>query len=74
MSEFCRQAELVVKTDDDIYVDLYGAFTLATRLRAGEKYRDNMLMMGLVNRFHTEIIRSPDHPWSKWLGKSQISL
>lgn len=67
VSQFCRQAEFVVKTDDDIYVDLYGAFSLATRLRADERYRDNMFMMGLVNRFHTEIIRSPDHPWSKWL-------
>ena len=69
VSEFCRQAELVVKTDDDIYVDLYGAFSLAGRLRAEENYRENMFMMGPVNRFFTEIIRSPDHPWNKWLGK-----
>ena len=27
---------MVVKTDDDIYVDLYGTFSLATRLRAEE--------------------------------------
>ena len=26
-----------------------------------------MFMMGLVNRFYTEIIRDPNHPWSKWL-------
>ena len=31
VSEFCRQAEVVVKADDDIYVDLYGVFTVATR-------------------------------------------
>ena len=71
VSEFCRQAELVVKTDDDIYVDLYGTFSLAGRLRAEENYRENMFMMGPVNRFFTEIIRSPDHPWNKWLGKQE---
>ena len=31
VSQFCRQAELVVKADDDIYVDLYGTFTVASR-------------------------------------------
>ena len=69
VSEFCRQAELVVKTDDDIYVDLYGALSVATRLRAGQRAGQEMFMMGIVNRLATEVIRSPDHPWSKWLGK-----
>ena len=31
VSEFCRQAEVVVKADDDIYLDLYGIYTVATR-------------------------------------------
>ena len=72
VSEFCRQAELVVKADDDIYVDLYGALSLATRLRKGQKAGHEMFMMGIVNRLATEVIRSPDHPWSKWLGKPLV--
>ena len=74
VSEFCRQAELVVKADDDIYVDLYGALSLATRLRKGQKAGHEMFMMGIVNRLATEVIRSPDHPWSKWLGKPLVPL
>ena len=31
VSEFCTQAEVVVKADDDIYVDLYGTYTLVSR-------------------------------------------
>ena len=84
----------MVKTDDDIYVDLYGTFSLARRLRAEEvkifhcfyknislfimeifqRSRGEMFMMGLVNRLATEVIRSPEHPWSKWLGKSGPEL
>ena len=72
VSEFCRQAELVVKADDDIYVDLYGALSLATRLRKNQRAGHEMFMMGIVNRLATEVIRSPDHPWSKWLGKPLV--
>ena len=28
VAEFCEQAEFVVKTDDDMYVDLYEVFSL----------------------------------------------
>ena len=31
VSSFCSQAEFVVKTDDDIYVDLYGLYSVARR-------------------------------------------
>ena len=31
VAEFCSQAEFVVKTDDDMYVDLYEVHTLTRR-------------------------------------------
>ena len=31
VAAFCSQAALVVKTDDDIYVDLYSLYTVAPR-------------------------------------------
>ena len=31
VATFCSQAALVVKTDDDIYVDLYSLYTVAPR-------------------------------------------
>ena len=39
-----------------------------------QRSRGEMFMMGLVNRLATEVIRSPEHPWSKWLGKSGPEL
>ena len=33
VSRFCRQAEFVMKADDDIYLDLYGLYTVAGRYR-----------------------------------------
>ena len=33
VSRFCRQAEFVMKADDDIYLDLYGLYTVAARYR-----------------------------------------
>ena len=31
VSNFCNQAEFVVKTDDEIYVDLYGMYALTRK-------------------------------------------
>ena len=31
VSSFCTQAEFVMKADDDIYLDLYGLYTVASR-------------------------------------------
>ena len=31
VSKFCTQAKFVIKADDDIYVDLYAAYTVAQR-------------------------------------------
>ena len=31
VSRFCAQAEFVMKADDDIYLDLYGLYTVASR-------------------------------------------
>ena len=33
VSSFCPQAEFVMKADDDIYLDLYGLYTVASRYK-----------------------------------------
>ena len=36
-SEFCSQAEFVIKTDDDIYIDLYATHTVLQKLMKNKK-------------------------------------
>ena len=43
VSEFCEQAEFVVKTDDDQFVDLYEVFTLTRALLNTSDYKNNRL-------------------------------
>ena len=38
-SKFCKQAEYVVKTDDDIYMDLYATYTTIQALMASRTNR-----------------------------------
>ena len=38
VAEFCSQAEFVVKTDDDMYVDLYEVHTLTRRHLTSSHY------------------------------------
>ena len=38
VAEFCSQAEFVVKTDDDMYVDLYEVQTLTRRYLTSSQY------------------------------------
>ena len=33
---FCAQAEFVMKADDDIYLDLYGLYTVASRYKSDQ--------------------------------------
>ena len=44
VSQFCRQAEFVVKTDDDQFVDLYEVFTLTRALLNTSDYNNNRLL------------------------------
>ena len=41
VSEFCEQAEFVVKTDDDMYVDLYEVYALTRRYLTSQHYIRN---------------------------------
>ena len=43
VSEFCEQAEFVVKTDDDQFVDLYEVFTLTRAQLNTSDYNNNRL-------------------------------
>ena len=41
VSEFCEQAEFVVKTDDDMFVDLYEVYTLTRGYLSSSYYTSN---------------------------------
>ena len=44
VSKFCSQAEFVVKADDDIFLDLYGLYTVASRYKS-DKVSTNQLLI-----------------------------
>ena len=51
-SKFCKKAEYVVKTDDDIYMDLYATYTTIQALMASRTNRKvltvSMMMMMMM--------------------------
>ena len=49
VSEFCEQAEFVVKTDDDQFVDLYEVFTLTRAQLKSSDYNNNRLYWDLLH-------------------------
>ena len=71
VSEHCESAEWVVKSDDDIYTDLYALLhTLRETLVTPDhraRYDEGRFMLGAVNHVYTEIIRSSEHRWNKWV-------
>ena len=44
VSEFCEQAEFMIKTDDDWFVDLYEVYTLTRGYLNSSLYSSNRLM------------------------------
>ena len=52
-SKFCKKAEYVVKTDDDIYMDLYATYTTIQALMASRTNRKvltvSMMMMMMMS-------------------------
>ena len=54
VSEFCEQAEFVVKTDDDQFVDLYEVFTLTRALLNTSDYKNNRLY--IIEPFHASTL------------------
>ena len=50
-SRFCPQAEFVVKADDDIYLDLYALYTVASRYKS-DKVREGFKKIWKNNVIH----------------------
>lgn len=50
VASFCSQAEMVVKSDDDAYVDLYEARTLGEAHMDTREYREGLWILGPVKR------------------------
>merc|ERR1712106_1093846 len=45
VSNFCSQAEFVVKTDDDMYVDLYQVYTITRRHLSHQAYLSSSFLL-----------------------------
>ena len=61
-SEFCQQAEFVVKTDDDMFVDLYEVYVLTRKYLINAEYVRNKFIMCPVWR-GLPIIRDKKNKW-----------
>lgn len=62
VSNFCEQAEFVVKTDDDMFVDLYEVFTLTRRYVTTIHYQSNRFILCPIWR-GLPILRDPSSKW-----------
>ena len=62
VSNFCEQAEFVVKTDDDMYVDLYEVHTLTRGYVNNAQYQSNSFILCPVWAT-LPIIRDPTNKW-----------
>jgi len=61
-SEFCHQAELVVKTDDDTFIDLYALHHITRDLINSTSYKTNQFMLCPV-RSGLKIVRIKKSKW-----------
>lgn len=52
VSQFCKQAEFVVRADDDTYVDLYSVFFLAQKYQQTDDYKDGRFLLGPVKKWN----------------------
>ena len=63
VAEFCSQAEFVVKTDDDMYVDLYEVHTLTRRhLNTSHYLEDRLAVPTLSSVHHVHYAKVPAVP------------
>ena len=62
VSEFCEQAEFIVKTDDDMFIDLYATYHITRQYLAHPKYLENELIM-CPTWYGAPILRDPNSKW-----------
>ena len=62
VSEYCEQAEFVVKTDDDMYVDLYEGYSITRGYITTTHYQRNRFLLCPVWR-GLPILRDPSSKW-----------
>eukprot|EP00092_Neocalanus_flemingeri_P033683 GFUD01036616.1.p1 GENE.GFUD01036616.1~~GFUD01036616.1.p1 ORF type:complete len:397 (+),score=103.23 GFUD01036616.1:92-1282(+) len=62
VSNFCEKAEFVLKTDDDMFVDLYEVFALTRRYITNIHYQSNSFILCPVWR-GLPILRDPASKW-----------
>ncbi|XP_023330624.1 beta-1,3-galactosyltransferase 1 isoform X3 [Eurytemora carolleeae] len=62
VSEFCEQADFVVKTDDDMFIDLYATYFFTRQYLEGPEYKKNsFLLCPIWNGM--QILRDPKSKW-----------
>ena len=62
VSEYCEQAEFVVKTDDDIYVNIYEVYNITRSYINANHFQRNKFLLGYVIR-GMPIKRDPSSKW-----------
>ena len=62
VSTFCEHAEFVVKTDDDMFIDLYEVYNLTRRYKDNMQYKENRFLLCPVWRT-LPIMRDPLNKW-----------
>ena len=62
VSEFCEQAEFIVKTDDDMFIDLYAAYHMTRQYLTNSKYLNNEFIL-CPTHDGMGIIRDPNSKW-----------
>ena len=62
VSEYCEQAEFVVKTDDDVYVNIYEVYNITRTYITTTLYQRNKLLLCSVFE-GAPIIRNPSSKW-----------
>ncbi|XP_023348743.1 beta-1,3-galactosyltransferase 2 [Eurytemora carolleeae] len=61
VSNFCEQADFVVKADDDTFVDLYATFFFTRQYLESPEYKNNGFILCRINP--NTIIRNPKNKW-----------
>jgi len=62
VSEFCEQAEFIVKTDDDMFIDLYGVYHITRQYLTQQKYLQDEFIF-CPTHDGMGIIRDPASKW-----------
>ena len=74
VSDYCPQAKLIVKTDDDYFVDIYGIHHLSKALLSSNQRFQNGSLLACPMFTNNVVYRDPGNSWSGRWALSQEEL